>query len=1553
MKKRVLSLFMAFVFCISLLPAAAFAEGTDGTSYVAEMNGTKYEALQEALDEMSEDKITLLSNVKENINTSVPTTIDMAGFSITGDIEAEESLTLTNGTIVGNVVVDATGGNFNMTAPSDAEAAIDGKLEIKSGSCSISGAKVGVKGTLYVDGDDFTVTGTDQAVLLNAEAGPNGKVLYGSADVNGDTSAEAVFDINTYKVGGEIAKKLSNKQVGGSTPEPVQPKITLTPDKASIYTGQSAEFTVSYNGTDDLTAYVQKSGTDSTITANITRTETKNEWKVIVTTTSETAEGKYTLFIHSTNNSLINSSAEVTVKNAVAMDSDGKYYGDIETAVKGVSDGGKITVIAKEPRLSLPDGIYVETESVGITLDLNGHSLDGYSLNVGGLTAMSKLRTGKLTVVDSSGGNGAIGLTVRDGGTLIFEPNNVNTTLLQLQVYGGKIELRGGKIQRTGLELKGDWTLGSLLPDGEGYSYRQADGNQRITLADAKNKDYVIPTYNLAVVKCTEHADSDSDSKCDYCGQQLVARVESNGVSRVYTDLQKAIDNTKDDVLYTITLLDNASGSYTITKGRGIKFVLNNKNVNEITFAGNAKVAFNGNGTVNSITFRGNSARFDGGNPFVIINKLTIADGASWSGILPDANDYTDFGNRYGYKVRDSNDQAKYIWYDRNTVKNDDTMNNVIVQQLPVTKDPELMMDDKALADESTVVVNKPLTFGFTSAVTGGYDGKGVLFIQKEGDSAPTYKLVATGDSDEYKCDAVKFDISKIGTYEVWAEVTKDGYTRTSKKYKLNVGEKLVPTGNPTLDKSEITYGDTIGSITLSGKMYDDVNKVDVEGTFTWKDPNTKPKAGNYDAEWTFTPSDADTYVSIDGQATIKVNKADIPDTAITAPEPISELVYKIGGNTPQTLHIGGSIANGYGTMKYITGNPNAAESEWSETPISATDAGDYVVYYKVFGDKNHNDSAYGTIKCHIEKYEIYYKVICKTKLYDGKTDAEFESITFYPYPTGDEQISLSADDYEVKNLKYKSSDPCGPFGTDRVYATGDIALKDTPAVRSYKLEKDGLIYGYIKPNYFPDMGNFHNYEMEIRYNDMTPKTFGASAFGAKNDKEYEVYSDGMKHDGTDEKLLHGEIDREINSDGTCSFKIYKTLDESYIGKKFVEKMIINSKDGKYCSDPYGKQTLSVIITIVDKATPKLSVNPITTEYDGKAVPSNKITGTATYDGNVVAGTWSWENSEHAPQNVSDSGEYTVVFTPDDQETYVEKVTKKVNVTIRPKPIDDVSLTLDKDSFTYNGGEQKPTITVKMNDADLVENTDYTVTNLTDMTNVGTKEIKIKGMGNFNGEKTVSYRIDKATVKVKPKNITKIYGGEPVFALESESTFITADELAEVEKTVKFTSDGTAKTAPVTEGGYEISAQLTSKETDNLILEVEGKGVLTVTPAPLTITVNDVSREYGAANPELSVSYNGFVNGENESVLGGELKLSYDSSITAQTKVDSYKGVTKAEGLTSGNYKITYVSGNMEITKIPVNASAGAATSSRLTINLDKAVEGLKDTNFVVKNGEK
>ena len=90
------------------------------------------------------------------------------------------------------------------------------------------------------------------------------------------------------------------------------------------------------------------------------------------------------------------------------------YTADLADALNKAANGTTITLLANT---MLPSDTYV---SKTLTLDLDGHSLSGYSLNVGGLTATSQVRTGKLTVIDSSGGNGAVGVTVRDGGTLVF-----------------------------------------------------------------------------------------------------------------------------------------------------------------------------------------------------------------------------------------------------------------------------------------------------------------------------------------------------------------------------------------------------------------------------------------------------------------------------------------------------------------------------------------------------------------------------------------------------------------------------------------------------------------------------------------------------------------------------------------------------------------------------------------------------------------------------------------------------------------------------------------------------------------------------------------------------------------------------------------------------------------------------------------------------------------------------------------------------------------------------------------------------------------------------
>ena len=258
MKKRVLSLLMALTLCLTTLPTAVFAdvtengEGSGGTHYVAESGGTQYETVQEILDNMEEGEITLLDSVTEDLTVCAATTIHMNGHSITGNIDATDSLTLNGGTVDGTVKVD--GGTLNMTAPSDAAAAIDGGLNVVSGSASVSGAKVGVKGTLYFDGTDMLISGAVKAVELDSAAEPAAKTLYGSATVNGDTAAEAGFDTDTYKVGGEIAKKLTNKQVGSTTP--AAPSLTLTETSKSLTAGKTAMFTANYTGTDTLNAYV-------------------------------------------------------------------------------------------------------------------------------------------------------------------------------------------------------------------------------------------------------------------------------------------------------------------------------------------------------------------------------------------------------------------------------------------------------------------------------------------------------------------------------------------------------------------------------------------------------------------------------------------------------------------------------------------------------------------------------------------------------------------------------------------------------------------------------------------------------------------------------------------------------------------------------------------------------------------------------------------------------------------------------------------------------------------------------------------------------------------------------------------------------------------------------------------------------------------------------------------------------------------------------------------------------------------------------------------------
>ena len=85
----------------------------------------------------------------------------------------------------------------------------------------------------------------------------------------------------------------------------------------------------------------------------------------------------------------------------------------------------------------------------------------------------------------------------------------------------------------------------------------------------------------------------------------------------------------------------------------------------------------------------------------------------------------------------------------------------------------------------------------------------------------------------------------------------------------------------------------------------------------------------------------------------------------------------------------------------------------------------------------------------------------------------------------------------------------------------------------------------------------------------------------------------------------------------------------------------------------------------------------------------------------------------------------------------------------------------------------------------------------------------------------------------------------------------------------------------------------------------------TVNPAALTVTANNASRPYGAANPAFSYTLTGFVGTDTSSVVSGT--ATETTTATSTSAVGTYPITFSTESLTASNYTFTYVSGTLTI----------------------------------------
>ncbi len=194
--------------------------------------------------------------------------------------------------------------------------------------------------------------------------------------------------------------------------------------------------------------------------------------------------------------------------------------------------------------------------------------------------------------------------------------------------------------------------------------------------------------------------------------------------------------------------------------------------------------------------------------------------------------------------------------------------------------------------------------------------------------------------------------------------------------------------------------------------------------------------------------------------------------------------------------------------------------------------------------------------------------------------------------------------------------------------------------------------------------------------------------------------------------------------------------------------------------------------------------------------------------------------------------------------------------------------------------------------------------------NVGTYAI-VKGSLSAGSNYTISYvsnnfEITKASLTATADNKTKIYGAANPALTITYSGFVNGESASVIDTkpSISTTADATSAV-----GTYTIS--LSGGSDNNYTFGTLTAGTLTVNKATLTVTADNKSKTYGAANPTLTVSYSGFVNGDDASDIITEPAAI--TSANASSDVGTYD-ITASGGI-DDNYDFAYVTGILTITK--------------------------------------
>jgi len=351
----------------------------------------------------------------------------------------------------------------------------------------------------------------------------------------------------------------------------------------------------------------------------------------------------------------------------------------------------------------------------------------------------------------------------------------------------------------------------------------------------------------------------------------------------------------------------------------------------------------------------------------------------------------------------------------------------------------------------------------------------------------------------------------------------------------------------------------------------------------------------------------------------------------------------------------------------------------------------------------------------------------------------------------------------------------------------------------------------------------------------------------------------------------------------------------------------------------------------------------------GSALSGTQLNATATYNGTVVAGAFTYSPSAGTMLGAG-SHVLNVTFTPTDPTTYATTTATVTLVVNQAKP----SLNwVTPNPITYGtalGGAQlnasasvagaylySPAAGSILKPGTTTMSVTFTPTDRTDYTTASA---------------TVALSVNKAVLTVAATSVSKVYGAALPSLSYTVSGFVNEDTTASA--TTGTPALSTTATLASAARGYPITVAPGTLAAINYSFTLK-PGTLTVTKAVLTVTAANKSVVYGSTIPALTYTVSGFVNGDTvATALTGTPNIT--TAALATSSAGTYPITLAAGSLAASNYSLKCVAGTLTISKAVLTVTANSlskvygATSPTFTyavtgfINADTAATTVTGT---------